>query len=338
MIIIYNLSGLIVGVLGLILGLLVAVASGLVSPGGLTVAAVWIGAGLWWKYRARTDGKIGRFPALFFIPLPFWGAPVLLMSLLALVIEVKAGRTPPDPRESRFTADARMLDSASFTGDVALSRSLVDALGKIAVEEAKADNYHVFTRIGDDAVLVLVKSPNLKNFKMPARVELLHAIESILASQPQTKGKQPFIGVKGRIAFGAIRVPPDQIKTGSVLSESPLYDFYGPVAEPVVPGRLGWGRKTGGAATGEEEPGRGGTPGGMVGMGGTRRGGGGGGGGGGGEGGAGGGWGTRRGGGAREGGEKRGREGAGEGAGLAYPPPAAPTSCPITPLLLYTCV
>ena len=125
-----------------------------------------------------------------------------------------------------------MLDSASFTGDVALSKSLSDALGKITVAEARADNYHVFTKIGDDAVLILVKSPNLKNFKMPARVELLHAIESILASLPETKGKQPFIGVKGRIAFGAIRVPPDQIKTGSVLSESPLYDFYDPVAEP----------------------------------------------------------------------------------------------------------
>jgi hypothetical protein len=232
MIIVYNPSGLIVCVVGLFLGLLVAVVSGLVSLGGATVATVWIGAGLWCKYRARPDGKIGRFPAIFFIPLPFLAAPLVLMSLLALVIEVSVGRRPPDPREARFTADERMLDSASFSGDVSLSKSLGDALGKITVEEAKADNYHVFTKLGDDTVLVLIKSPNLKNFKMPARVELLHAIESILASQPQTKGKQPYIGVKGRIAFGAIRVPPDQIKTGSVLAESPLYDFYGQVAEP----------------------------------------------------------------------------------------------------------
>ena len=79
----------------------------------------------------------------------------------------------------------------------------MDALGKITVEEAGADNYHVFTKLSDDAVLVLIKSPNLKNFKMPARVTLLHAIESILATQPQTKGKQAYVGVKGRIAFGA---------------------------------------------------------------------------------------------------------------------------------------
>ncbi len=232
MIIVYNLSGLIVGVLGLVLGVLVAVASGLVSLGAATVAAVWIGAGLWWKYRARPDGQIGRFPAIFFIPLPFWAVPLVLMSLVALVIEIKAGRRTPDPREARFRADERLLDSASFSGDVSLSKSLFDALGKITVEEARADNYHVFTKLGDGNVLVLIKSPNLKNFKMPARVELLHAIESILATQPQTKGKQPYIGVKGRIAFGAIRVPPGQIQTGSVLAESPLYDFYGPVAEP----------------------------------------------------------------------------------------------------------
>ncbi len=95
MIIVYNPSGLIVGGLGLLLGLLVVVASGLFSLGGATAAAVWIGAGLWWKYRARPDGKIGRFPAIFFIPLPFWAAPLVLMSLLALVVEVRVGRRPP---------------------------------------------------------------------------------------------------------------------------------------------------------------------------------------------------------------------------------------------------
>ncbi len=228
MIIVYNPSGLIIGVLGLFLGMLVAVGSGLVSLGGATVAAVWIGAGLWWKYRVRPDKKIGRFPAIFFIPLPFWAAPLVMMSLLAALIEVRVGRRPADPREARFKADKRMLDSESLSGDVFLSKSLLDALGKINGEQARADDYHVFTKLGDDTVLVLIKSPNLKNLEMPARVELLHTIEAILASQPQTKGKQQYIGVKGQITFGAIRVPPDQIKTGSVLVESPLYDFYGP--------------------------------------------------------------------------------------------------------------
>ncbi len=232
MIIVYNRSGMIFGVLGLFLGMLVAVGSGLVSLGGATVAAVWIGAGLWWKYRARPDGTIGRFPAIFFIPLPFLAAPLVMLSLLAAVIEVRVGRRPPDPREARFKADRRMLESAALSGDVSLSKSLLDALGKINGEEARTDDYHVFTKLGDDTVLVLIKSPTVKNLEMPARVKLLHTIESILASQPQTKGKQPFIGVKGQITFGAIRVPPDQIKTGSVVVESPLYDFYGPAPEP----------------------------------------------------------------------------------------------------------
>jgi hypothetical protein len=232
MIIVYNPSGMIFGVLGLFLGILVAVGSGLVSLGGLTVAAVWIGASLWFKNRTRADGQPGRFPAIYFIPLPFWAAPVVLASLFALVIEVKGGRRLPDPREPLFTADKRMLDKASFTGDVSLSKSLVEALGKITGEDAIADNYHVFTKLGDGAVLVLIKSPNLKNFEMPDRVKLLHNIESILASQTQTKGKQPYIGVKGRLTFGAIRVPPNRIETGSVVLESPLYDFYGPAPEP----------------------------------------------------------------------------------------------------------
>ena len=232
MFIVYNRSGMIFGVLGLFLGILVTVGSGLVSLGGLTVAAVWIGASLWFKHRTSADGEPGRFPAIFFIPLPFWAAPVVLASLLALLIEVKVGRRLPDPREARFTADKRMLEKAPFTGDVSLSKSLVEALGKITDDDAIADDYHAFTKLGDGTVLVLIKSPNLKNIEKPDRVKLLHNIESILASQPQTKGKQPYIGVKGRITFGAIRVPPDRIETGSVVLESPLYDFYGPAPEP----------------------------------------------------------------------------------------------------------
>ncbi len=78
MIIVYNPSGLIIGVLGLFLGMLVAVGSGLVSLGGATVAAVWIGAGLWWKYRVQAGQKNrSDSPAIFFIPLPFWAAPLM---------------------------------------------------------------------------------------------------------------------------------------------------------------------------------------------------------------------------------------------------------------------
>lgn len=35
-----------------------------------------------------------------------------------------------------------------------------------------------------------------------------------------------YIGVKGRVALGAVRVPPDRTEIGSVVSESLLYPFY----------------------------------------------------------------------------------------------------------------
>ncbi len=122
-----------------------------------------------------------------------------------------------------------MLDSAVLErGCLRFPNRSSTPLERSTAKQARADDYHVFTKLGDGNVLVLIKSPNLKNLEMPARVALLHTIEAILTSQPQSKGKQQYIGVKGQITFGAIRVPPDQIKTGSVLVESPLYDFYGP--------------------------------------------------------------------------------------------------------------
>ena len=61
-------------------------------------------------------------------------------------------------------------------------------------------------------------------------MQLLHAIGEILSEDDGLKAKKVYIGVKGRIAFGAIQVPPGRVKTGSVLRDSPLRDFYGPLA------------------------------------------------------------------------------------------------------------
>ena len=58
-------------------------------------------------------------------------------------------------------------------------------------------------------------------------MQLLRAIAGIVSEQGELKEKQVYIGVKGRIAFGAIQVPPARVETGSILRDSLLYDFYG---------------------------------------------------------------------------------------------------------------
>src|SRR5262245_32739532 len=99
MIIICNLSGLLLAGAGIVAGLFVALLSGWFSLGLLTLAAIWLAGGLWWRNHDLSRGVKRPYPALFFIPLPFLAVPVAFVAvLLFLVIEIGAHTKPADPR------------------------------------------------------------------------------------------------------------------------------------------------------------------------------------------------------------------------------------------------
>ena len=231
MIIIYNLPGLVIGALGVLLGLMVAAITGLISLGVLTIAIAWIALGLWWRNKESQGGLKRSYPALFFIPLPFLGIPLALLAFAVFFVEAfgdkREGGRPDDPIAAMFQADERTLNEGHFGGDVALSEKIHGALATAAIDPKEVSNYHVFARVKPGSVLVLVKAPDLRKYKDPDRVRLLHAVDDVLSADDQFKGKPAYIGIKGRVAFGAIQTPPESIKLGNVLSDSLLYGFYG---------------------------------------------------------------------------------------------------------------
>lgn len=228
MFIIYNLSGLLVGLAGVVAGILTIFLTERLSFGMIILATVWLAFG----FRRRVDqvsNVKGAFPSLFFIPLGFFAIPILLLSLPVFFIEhvaARAPRLPPDPRAARFNADESNLRGNAASGDVTLSRAILDAIQSMTVAEAKAEDFKVFTRKTPDAILVLVQAPNLKQFKDPAREQLLNLVEGILMAEDDANRKY-YIGVKGRVAFGAVRVPPERTEIGSIVAEPLLYPFYG---------------------------------------------------------------------------------------------------------------
>lgn len=237
MIIIYNLAGLIVGAAGVLLGGMITAATGMLGAGVLTIALVWLVLGFLWRGWKMPPGQRRPYPSVFFIPLPFLAIPVLPLAVLILVGEVTGGghtQAPggavaaTDPRVASFQDDERTLSQSAVGGDAELSQYLASALAAELTEKAKADKYHVFTRVNPESVLVLVKAPNLRAYKEKARVQLLQAITELLARRDDLKEKKAYIGIKGNLTFGAIQVPPNRVETGSVVLEQPLYDFYGP--------------------------------------------------------------------------------------------------------------
>jgi hypothetical protein len=235
MIIIYNLAGLLVGGVGVGLGLAVFVLATIVglSPanalaaGTFAIAGVWLVGGVAWRNQRTSAGEQFAWPSLFFIPLPFAAAPVAGLAVFWFLIGLIAGRTPADPRANLLRADEKELSAFAATGDVELSNRLLTALDDATAREANADKYHIFTRVSDRGILVLIKAPNLKNYSNEAREQLLEMAADAVQAEPTLVSKPLFIGVKGRVLFGAMQYPPDVVETDSSVSETPLYDFYG---------------------------------------------------------------------------------------------------------------
>ncbi|MFO0960508.1 MAG: hypothetical protein U0800_24250 [Isosphaeraceae bacterium] len=136
------------------------------------------------------------------------------------------GGRPSDPRAELFNADEKALGENPTAGDAELSELVKAGLQALTIPEAKAERYQVFTRRRGDAVLVLVKVPDLKKYKNTARRQLLDAVVALVEAVDKGKSPKVYVGVKGGLVFGAIRTPPDVVDTGRVVLESKLYGFY----------------------------------------------------------------------------------------------------------------
>ena len=230
MVIIYNLSGLLVGLAGMAAGLLLFGVSGWLSAALFGLGAVWLAFG-----RGKRDPSTGvkrPAPSLFFIPLFIPAIPILLLAPLVVVFDVQRMGKVADPRYAQFRLDEKALNESKVNGDSALAGAVYDAL----VNEAHDNAAHVYASAKDDRVLVLAKVPTLKEISKAGRGGLLKALGLALGQADASKGRQVYLGIKGRVAYGIVQTPTG-LTIDSVVSPDPLLNFYGPPpAEKAKPG------------------------------------------------------------------------------------------------------
>jgi hypothetical protein len=234
MILIYNLSGLLVGAAGILAAVAVIAATGRAGIAVLVGSLIWIGLGYWWRTRPTGvfayDGlpEPNAWPSVFFIPLPFIGIAMAGISIIIMLGELKGWSTLDDPRDAKLTADEKQMQAADINGDAELSRLVRQEISKVD----PASSVNVLTRIEGDRVLVLAKLSKFKDIDTAARQKLLDRILETVRQYPAAKGKNPYIGIKGRVLYGIVHVPPNTTKIGETAPQELLYDFYGPAAAP----------------------------------------------------------------------------------------------------------
>lgn len=232
MILIYNLPGLLFGVLGVVVGFLVASAMLAVgspvwlAPGVLAIAGVWVAFG-----RAKPNFETGEMrpaPSVFFIPLFYWGLLVGFLSLPLAALEVLARqgnqqnageRAAQDPRQQQFQKLVDGLDR-NTSDDKALSEMVTTMVARVLPGQP----VNVAIQSSESSVLVLMKLKNLKKIKDPDRQVLLSHIRELAAER--RPGVQVYVGIKGEIFFGAISASGQADDVGKLVEEKPLLAFF----------------------------------------------------------------------------------------------------------------
>lgn len=229
MIIVYNLPGLVLAAGGIVAGVILLVLTGSLGAGVLTIATAWIGVGLWWRHSGE-EGK-RPYPSIYFIPLPFAGGPLVFLALALLALQAFGTRAQADTRGVELKADEETLNNNSAGGDEELSQQILDVFQEAAGDPQNKSGIRIFTRIAPHGVLVLVKIPDLKKHPNGDRERLLKSIATLVRKNESLRDQPIYIGIKGKVAYGAIMTPPEKIEVGSVVISTLLYGVYGPASE-----------------------------------------------------------------------------------------------------------
>lgn len=237
MIIIYNITGLLVGVVGAAIGFLVSFALIAVgspvwlAPGVLTIAGIW---GVFGRAKPNFEtGEMRPAPSIFFVPLFYWGILIGFLSLPLAAIEILArqannpnvrNQIAQDPRRQQFQDLVEGLDRNKTDDDV-----LSEMVKTMIAQALPGQPVNVAIKSSDSSVLVLMKLKNLKKVKDPDRKFLLNNIRELATKR--RPGVQVYAGIKGEIFFGAISAPGRAEDIGKVVEESPLFAFFAEVTK-----------------------------------------------------------------------------------------------------------
>jgi len=233
-ILIYNVSGILIGLAGFLVGFISALIFRSFGIGLILASLIWCGLGFWWRRKPTADGTVRPYPSIFFIPLPFIAIATLLIGIVITPVEFMATRQREnDPRAQLLSTAERSLSTTSVSGDTELATLVHTAVSKGTFSGMIADSTTVHVATSDTSVLALVKVSNLKKFPEASRIQMLDAIADAIKSHAPSQDKSQYIGVKGGLIYGALRTP--TITTGKTTSADELRDYFASAPAPVAP-------------------------------------------------------------------------------------------------------
>jgi hypothetical protein len=224
---------MIVGLTGFLAGFCVFLATGKASLGLVALAAVWF----FWGRRKSMLSDTPTLPSIYFIPLRYAALVVCLLALGLAAAEHARAQQPPNHLREMLKRDEAILRDSLLSGSHELAREVQAALSPLLGECS------VRARVEPHAVLVLARHPKLKEFEASRLGVLLEEMERVVRAQPALKDRPLYLGVRGRLMYGAVQAPGRSAQTGTLLGEE-LEPFYVPYGSAGVDDILGPARTT----------------------------------------------------------------------------------------------
>ena len=273
MFVIYRGLGLVWAILGAILAVALLVVTGSLSIALCGVAGFWIFVGRGrFELKALTDvdseGK-PRSPAVFFIPIWFYGAMVVPLALTAIGIELTHGRilsssnldaqhqAAANSGQQAFEVANDSIDSSrtgTAHGNTNYARTLAQAYsqvmkditgqaftgGKEGLVSLTNGNFVTYCHVNEqNSVVFLVHIPQLRQYKGEVRDTLAKlswaAARQLLLESDTSDSMTLAVGLRGAILYGPIMVGSARAETVASTKgdRADLYTFF---AQPTNPG------------------------------------------------------------------------------------------------------
>lgn len=128
--------------------------------------------------------------------------------------------------EKDFNADYNKLTNNPDCKKDSVSCAVKMYFDLAVVEELDKKNFEYFSRIDGNKVLILVKIDDMKKIDSSVRYKFIDEIKRAAKLLSNMKGKDYYIGVRGKWNFVVIHTPLLSDTGGSFADESLLYDFY----------------------------------------------------------------------------------------------------------------
>lgn len=225
--VIFNLKGLLVGVVVVIIFIAMAVLEFNMGLSFLVPGLI----GLYMSSKLSTKGE-GFFalPSIFFIPTHVYTVLIVIVGAIFFFDDMSLfDKRPVDLRADMVEYDQAVLDSLDISGNDTIAQGIKDYVTSELIRQYKPENiaYRIVDSEDGERILVLVKYVKISEFDKESRRDILDLIVNYCYGLEYFNNRDLYLAIQDEWSIWVTYTPQAINNSRLSASEHDLYNFYG---------------------------------------------------------------------------------------------------------------